>query len=466
MKLIRYLKTSVHSFFNYYPAWGYASCLVFGVIASFPFLALISLLLVYKKKLSYLIFLFLGLTLTYFSPQDLPSQPELYEIEGVFHPKKKGLLPTFFGSHSLVTGVLKTNSTNYKISLLTDENSLFKDHISKLRLTVLKKNDKMQIKVLHQKSIKKASWVFQLRESVFEKMYSLTHSLKHKESSQLLYALISGNIESKLLKLQFKDHGLAHILALSGFHLNLILSFSHFFFQRLLKLPFSHQLGLVFLSLYTFLIGNQASIVRAYSMVLFGFFHKNHSINTPSLHVFSWALIFTILLGPSQVKEPGFILSFLATLSLITFNSIWKYLQNITMPNGLWEKLIFFWLKLLFMQLFLFITTAPILLYFFKSLHLSSIFYNLFLPFIFAVFMMLGITCLFLKILWAPIGIAFQELLYSGSDFILELIKRPVSKQTGLLIYPLPLFWFLFFLLVYFLLVFCSAKKKAGDLNG
>jgi hypothetical protein len=46
------------------------------------------------------------------------------------------------------------------------------------------------------------------------------------------------------------------------------------------------------------------------------------------------------------------------------------------------------------------------------------------------------------------------------------LIKRPVSKQTGLLIYPLPLFWFLFFLLVYFLLVFCSAKKKAGDLNG
>jgi len=460
VKLIRYLKTSVPSFFNYYPAWGYAACLVFGVIATFPFVTLISLLLVYKKKFSYIFFLFLGLTLIYFSPQDLPSLPESYEIEGVFYPKKKGLLPTFFGSHPLVSGVLKTPSTNYKISLLADGNSHFKDHVSKLRLAVLKKDDKMQIKVLHQKSIKKASWVFNLRESVFEKMHSLTQCSKHKESSQLLYALISGKVEGKLLKLQFKDHGLAHILALSGFHLNLILSFSHFFFQRLLKIPFSHQLGLVFLSLYTFLIGNQASIVRAYSMVVIGFFHKNHAINTLPLHVFSWALIFTILLSPTQVKDPGFILSFLATLSLITFNSNWNCLQKITKPNGLWEKLIFLWLKLLFMQLFLFITTAPILLYFFKSLHLSSIFYNLFLPFLFAIFMMLGIVSIFLKILWAPIGSIFQEFIYSGSDLILELIKRPVSKQTGLLIYPLPLFWFLFFLLVYFLLVFCSAKKK------
>lgn len=114
--------------------------------------------------------------------------------------------------------------------------------------------------------------------------------------------------------------GLFHLFAISGAHIGMI-SFMIFGLLKLLRVPvrFSYGFLIVLLVLYAMLVEGRASVVRAVVMSIAFLLGKllwkdTHLLNTIGLGAFA-----ILLTNPFQMFDPGFQLTFAATLAIILF---------------------------------------------------------------------------------------------------------------------------------------------------
>ncbi len=421
------LRLSLIEFFSSYPAWG----LALGALISTFFHPLYALpFCLIKKMRFYALLIFIGSSLAHYGTKELPQIEATYQ--GVFTPTKEVLQASFFAQNTSIKGVLKTKKGSFNVTFLKNSEREFLTQVCYLEIEVAWKDELPKFTIHTHHSLKPSPWLFVFRSKLAKHLKTLTQHSAFTEQSQLLYALFTGQIDNKLLKLQFQDHGLSHILALSGFHLNLILSFSSFILAHTLRLKYAHELGLILLSFYVLFTGIQSSIIRAYTMSLCGCLHQKRSLKTHPLHLFSLSLLITSFVCHHMSASCGFILSFSATLCLIIFPSIWdKLVTWIGETQGTWETFIYSWLKLICLQIFIFIATAPTILHFFGSLHLKSIFFNLIYPLFLSFFMMIGAALCLLKTLQVPLVDQGFYALYSSGHLLLEGIKKPLDSSSG-----------------------------------
>ncbi|AFZ47345.1 ComEC/Rec2-related protein [Cyanobacterium stanieri PCC 7202] len=115
----------------------------------------------------------------------------------------------------------------------------------------------------------------------------------------------------------FRDAGLAHVLAASGFHVSLLLGFVCWLSKRF-SARWRLSIGLISLFFYLTLTGFYPSVLRASFMgvgVLIALLDDNRRINVlPSLFLTGLILL---LINPLWIWDLGFQLSFLATFGLI-----------------------------------------------------------------------------------------------------------------------------------------------------
>lgn len=457
---INHFKITTKDFCTLYPAFGYA---LSGIIFSLASLKIACIFVLFsflnKTFFKYALFGFLfslnGLNI----PQKLPNQT--MTLKGVFYPEKTVFLPNYFKTHEMILGTLKTKDKKYQLSLFIENKDTQILGPAEILVNIEEETAEPKTKITILKNNKKKWSLFGFRQSISSYLYHHLYSEKYEESSKLLYALLTGSLDHKLLKVKFSTFGLAHILALSGFHLSLLSGFCYYFLKPFTTHEIAKFCSMLVLAFYFLYVGPACSITRAFSMSLLGYIHSFFSLKTKPFHTFCLSLIATTLICQQELLQPSFILTFSATLALICFNPVWQKTISILPENlTLWEKFIFSWLKLFCLQLFIFIFTLPSCLFHFKKALSISIFYNLFFPTLISIFMILGSCLALLKSLFDLLGNYLIEKTYLYFDYCLKALESPYLSKGIIIDHPLES-WSLFLSLIgQFLLVFHLFKKN------
>ncbi len=150
---------------------------------------------------------------------------------------------------------------------------------------------------------------------------NMGHKYINAESYPLFKALTLGD-KSGLddeVKANFAKTGVLHLIALSGFHVLIVWLFIYWPLVFIRKPRVREVTALLLLWIYAYLMGMTPSILRAVAVITIWkaapyFGRRRESVNT----LFYIAAIL-LLFKPAWIKDVGFQLSFLATMSIIFF---------------------------------------------------------------------------------------------------------------------------------------------------
>ncbi len=210
---------------------------------------------------------------------------------------------------------------------------------------------------------------FYLRKRFIE---TIDHTLPPLEGSVLKGILLGRREElSPSLCQAFVTTGVAHVLAVSGLHVGLVVIFFYYGLFRLLRLPNKGKalLTLFIIILYCFMTGCRPSVVRA--TIMFGLFltaaclgRKREVYTTLAL-----AALVILLINPLTLFNVGFQLSFAAVLSILyLYPRIWPRLKFLSSyPAGLISVSLAAWMGV-----------APLIAYYFNYFTPVAILANLF----------------------------------------------------------------------------------------
>lgn len=133
----------------------------------------------------------------------------------------------------------------------------------------------------------------------------------------------------------YSRSGAAHLLAISGMHLSLLANFTSYVLRHFMRRRSAFLLTLALLLLYGFLIGFNASLLRALVMfAVFGFSMLCERYSDAPTRL-SAALLVCLLLRPSFILDSGFILSYSATAGIIF---LYEPLQRLFHVHGYLAK--------------------------------------------------------------------------------------------------------------------------------
>ena len=218
--------------------------------------------------------------------------------------------------------------------------------------------------------------IFKIREKIKTKVLSNTSP---KEGA-IINAILIGDRTSidETLNKNYRSSGLAHFLSISGMHMSII-ALLVFFLIRVLLLPFSSGqydlrkpasvIAIITTFLYFLISGQSVSCIRAFVMttlILIGILFNRRAI---SLRLWAFAVMIVVTLNPVSVISPGFLMSFSATLGLISYyekNTI--KVQNWFNRESLFQRFVIYVLGLIITDLVASLMTLPYSLYYFHQI--------------------------------------------------------------------------------------------------
>jgi len=168
----------------------------------------------------------------------------------------------------------------------------------------------------------------------------------------------------------FAKTGTLHVLAISGLHVGII----YFVLRTVFKIirvrkNLSVALCILFLAVYAVMAGGRPSILRAtamFSILGLGDILKR-KISTQNLIGLSCLVI--LLINPNQVFDIGFILSYIAVLSIIFLSAPLYRILSLGHPikkrNTFWEKSSYYLLQSISVSLSVWVGLLPLLAYYF-----------------------------------------------------------------------------------------------------
>lgn len=192
------------------------------------------------------------------------------------------------------------------------------------------------------------------------------------EEGELAASLLTGDKSSlsESTRIQFSRCGLSHIMAVSGLHLSVILSFLSSILYRL-PLPRSLTLFLSFLAvgMVMLLAGFSPSVQRAGIMAMIALLGDLFLKPIDSLNSLALSLALMALLSPVCIYSLGYWLSGAATLGIVLLNPIFDgYAARFFRPFT-WKRSA---CSVLFTTVSASVFTLPILLFFFGELSLVT----------------------------------------------------------------------------------------------
>ena len=173
----------------------------------------------------------------------------------------------------------------------------------------------------------------------------------------------------------YANAGISHILALSGFHVGIIVLMIQFFFLKNI-MPFrwqwiSNLLIIATLWCYALLTGMSPSLVRATTMFTILLLCQSFSRENIGINSCAFAFFFMLCINPFYLHNIGFQLSFIAV------GGICLYAQRITHSCPTHNPLIRFFWSLIFITFICALFTAPLVAYYFGKFTLISLVSNL-----------------------------------------------------------------------------------------
>lgn len=195
----------------------------------------------------------------------------------------------------------------------------------------------------------------------------------------------------------FQDTGTIHILAISGLHVGLIGLIFFFIFRKILRLPqrTSSFLTLLVLIIFAIMTGANPPVIRATIMagtIIIGMIIERDTNIYNNLNL---AALIILLQNPLTLFDVGFQLSFGAVFSLVYFTPL--------IEPKLWF-LPKYLAKLISVSIAVQIGISPILIFYFNKLSLVTILANLIVIPLLGVILTLGLTIIFIGIIFMPMA--------------------------------------------------------------
>ena len=270
-------------------------------------------------------------------------------------------------------------------------------------------------------------WRFDQKEAVRNYFHKKT---KDKRVGHFFASMATGDIDDRLLAMEFRKLGLGHILAISGFHFALIAGMLGWCFRLFLPPKVAYATLLFFLTFYFIYLGFSPSILRAYVMIALFILGRFLRRQIDVLNLLGAALLIELILDPLTLTQVGFQLSFLATLGILLFFAPCNRLLQYLLPKRSFSEvkalpcidqhgyLLSSTIRQgLALSLAIHLTTLPAVLYTFHSFPLLSLPYNLLFP----PFLSISLALIPLGVLFPPLDAL--NVLYTS--FLLKLIANP-----------------------------------------
>lgn len=288
----------------------------------------------------------------------------------------------------------------------------------------------------------KVPHTFSFAEMRYQMKEKLRLFLKKRTPDQktvnFLSALATGDITERSLNFEFKQTGLLHILAISGFQFALIAGFFGFFLRQFLSYKWAIFALLAILSFYYFFLGPSPSVQRSYIAVALFFLGKLINLSTNGLNLLGVGLIIELIFDPLLVTNLGFELTFLCTAAILLFYEPAKKALSFLLPEREIKMVLSMspldqhgylfasWIRNAFaMNLAVHLVSLPALLFLFHKIPLLSLLYNLFFPFWTTLMLFLLILTLLIYPLFPPLSELLHTLNCSFTSTALELTSNP-----------------------------------------
>lgn len=244
--------------------------------------------------------------------------------------------------------------------------------------------------------------------------------LYNYESYTFLRGIILGDrgLIDEDIKNNYSKSGVAHVLAVSGLHVGLIVYILTLILGRFdLKVRFI--LSILFVILFCNITGNSPSVIRATIMTIIflfcNYFNRDYSASN-SLFL---SLFIILIINPFEIYSVGLQLSFISVLTIILITKITnKYFDNVEVNKRI--KTI---LSLLFVTISCTLATLPILLINFHQISIIAVISNLFIIPLISFILSGGLISLVLGLLSVKLGIIFAagiEKLVSINNFFVN----------------------------------------------
>lgn len=272
-----------------------------------------------------------------------------------------------------------------------------------------------------------------------------------EKSKSFIMGMVLGNqnyFEEKT-KDAISINNISHLFAISGLHINIIVSILEKGLKRFIKKDnYIENIIIVFLIIYLLITNFQVSITRAVLMYIFLVISKRFSLSLSSLDIASFVFILMILFNPFYMYHLGFILSFSACFVIIIFSSTIKELNFSPKLNNMKEIII--------ITLLLQLATFPIITNLNHSFNILSFITN----FIFIELVSLIILPATFLVLILPFLKNIYHYLIESFDYLnifcSEILKIKIDIPS---FSPFEIFLYYLFLII-FIIIFKKLNKK------
>lgn len=191
----------------------------------------------------------------------------------------------------------------------------------------------------------------------------------------------------------YQKTGIAHILAVSGFNIGILMVIVLFVCAEL-GIPYRARyiISLLIIWIYTFLVGLGVAIVRAAIMATLVIISKCIWEESDDFINLALAAFVILLINPFLLYQVGFLISFFAVASLFCANLIMEKLKSIVAikHKGLVSAFIY-WICVM-------VGIYPLLAYFFYEIPFLASILNLVIASLFSVIIVLACICLMISV--------------------------------------------------------------------
>lgn len=302
-------------------------------------------------------------------------------------------------------------------------------------------------------------WIYDLKAKALEKIYII---FQDPEAS-LMAGILLG-VDTRLsadLQQAFRDTGTAHIVAISGFNVAIIAGFIMILFGRLFGPRRGPWLAIVVITIYTILVGAEASVVRAAIMGGLGLLARQVGRRQTAITTLVFTGAIMSVINPFLPWDIGFQLSFLTTLGLILYGEAFhqwtlRLVGRLAMPEvaaRIAKPITEYLLLTLAAQ----ITSLPIIAWHFGRISLVSLVANPFILPVQPLVMILGGLALLVSFIYIPLGTLIAWAAWPFAAYTIHLVEFFSRLPHGVLI--LGDFSFLFVLVFYTILLLWTFSK-------
>lgn len=243
-------------------------------------------------------------------------------------------------------------------------------------------------------------YILKFREELISRVKLL---LGNEESSVAIGMFLGYKFDiSSEVRTSFNRVGISHLLAVSGYHMAVIVNFM-FVLLGFLKIPkkLSNILIMFIAILFMALTGFSSSIMRAGIMYIIYLFGKIISRKTDSLNSLGLATFLICIVNPFSAGDVGLLLSVSATLGIIVLSPIISsWFRNKTSNVVFGKKYLYLITDILAVTLSANLFTMPITMLTFKYLYIISPLANILIVFAFSAMMF----CLIIAIILSYLG--------------------------------------------------------------